>query len=61
LCEEAERIIRETGNVAVVIDIVDDDNLFDRYGMRIPVLKRMDNDTELDWPFDTTSVSSFLK
>jgi len=60
LCDEAEAIVRKTGATVLKIDIVDDSNLFDKYGTRIPVLQRTDNDAELDWPFDEASVSQFL-
>ena len=60
LCEKAEEIVLNTGIEPVIIEIVDDDNLYSAYGMRIPVLKRMDNGAELDWPFDVASVSSFI-
>jgi hypothetical protein len=60
LCEEAEAIIHNAGIAVVNVDIVEDDNLFERYSTRIPVLHRLDNDAELDWPFDTLTVSRFL-
>ena len=61
LCEEAEEILHMAKITAVKIDIAEDNNLFARYGLRIPVLKRVDNDAELDWPFDAGTVSRFLK
>jgi len=61
LCEKAEEILHEAGITAVTIDIIEDDNLFDRYSLRIPVLQRIDNDAELDWPFDAATVARFLK
>lgn len=60
LCEQAQQILRQEGIAAVVIDIAEDDRLFDRYSLRIPVLKRVDNDAELDWPFDAAAVSRFF-
>ena len=60
LCEEAEKIIHHAGITATTIDIVDDDNLFQKYRIRIPVLQRIDNNAELDWPFDTLTVLQFL-
>jgi hypothetical protein len=60
LCEEAEKIIHQTGITATTIDIVEDDNLFQKYRIRIPVLQRIDNNAELDWPFDTVTVLQFL-
>ncbi|MDP1995755.1 MAG: glutaredoxin family protein [Gallionella sp.] len=60
LCEQAQVILRDAGVVAKNIDIADDDNLLEKYGVRIPVLRRMDNGTELGWPFDAVAVMQFL-
>lgn len=60
LCKEAEAIIREAGSTTLNIDIAKDDGLFEKYSTRIPVLKRIDNGAELDWPFDVVAVSRFL-
>ena len=61
LCEEAEAILNMAKITAIKIDIAEDEKLFGQYGLRIPVLKRVDNDAELDWPFDAVAVSRFLK
>lgn len=60
LCEEAGEILRKARVAAVHIDITEDDGLFQRYGLRIPVLQRLDSNAELDWPFDVASASRFL-
>ncbi len=60
LCEEAEAILRRLGIAAAYIDIADDGRLLEQYGVRIPVLKRMDNKAELGWPFDAAAVMRFL-
>jgi Glutaredoxin-like domain (DUF836) len=60
LCEEAEEIVRHVGLTATIIDIVEDENLFAKYSIRIPVLQPIDNNAELDWPFDTETVLRFL-
>lgn len=60
LCEEAEEILEKAGVTATNIDIAEDDDLFERYSLRIPVLRRLDNDAELDWPFDAVTVAHFL-
>jgi hypothetical protein len=31
-----------------------------RYGARVPVLRRDDRGTELDWPFDAAGVAHFI-
>ncbi|HET7833815.1 MAG TPA: glutaredoxin family protein [Gallionella sp.] len=61
LCEEAEAILRRLGITATYIDIADDDRLLEQYGVRIPVLKRTDNNAELGWPFDAVAVTRFLE
>lgn len=62
LCEEAERIMLQAGLDGHYrkIDIEPDDDLLEQYGVRIPVLKRMDTGLELCWPFDRRKLSAFL-
>jgi glutaredoxin len=60
LCDQAEAILREAGIEAEHIDIAEDDELLEKYGIRIPVLKRADTGAELGWPFDAAAVSRFL-
>ena len=60
LCDEAKAILRLAGIEAGYIDIAKDDDLLELYGVRIPVLKRVDTGTELGWPFDAQAVSRFL-
>lgn len=43
---------------SVFID--DDDGLEQRYGVRVPVLRREDDGTELDWPFNAGQLVAFL-
>jgi hypothetical protein len=42
------------------IDIADDDALLLRYGERIPVLRRLRDNTELNWPFDDRALHELL-
>jgi glutaredoxin len=60
LCDEAQAILHEMGIAADYIDIADDDELLEKYGIRIPVLKRVDTGAELGWPFDAEAISMFL-
>jgi glutaredoxin len=60
LCEQAEAVLGEAGVAAEHIDIADDDSLLERYGVRIPVLRRADNGAELGWPFDAAGVTRFM-
>lgn len=43
------------------IDIALDDDLLGKYGLTIPVLKRLDNQAELGWPFTEVDIHSMLK
>ncbi len=64
LCEIAEAEIMplvEHGLLVELVDITDPQDLTDVYGLRIPVLRRVDTGAELDWPFDTEQVVAFLR
>jgi hypothetical protein len=63
LCEEAEALVLQRQKSAtlayVKCDISESDELFARYGVRIPVLQRTDG-AELDWPFSALDLDVFL-
>ena len=64
LCEIAEAEIMplvERGLLVELVDITDPEDLTDAYGLRIPVLRRVDTGAELDWPFDGDQVAAFLR
>lgn len=65
LCEMAREIILPLlNNYALCldeIDIAESDELIERYGVRIPVLKSPQHIEELGWPFDSAQVADFLK
>lgn len=51
----------EHGLLVELVDIAEDGpGLVEAYGLRIPVLRRMDTGVELDWPFDAEQVVAFL-
>ncbi len=63
LCEIAEAEIMplvEHGLLVELVDITDPADLTEAYGLRIPVLRRVDTGAELDWPFDAEQVVAFL-
>lgn len=61
LCERAEILIRRWVEMNVgLVEIADDTVLLERYGIRIPVLRRLDTGEELDWPFDATAIQRWL-
>ncbi|GFM84231.1 glutaredoxin family protein [Pseudomonas cichorii] len=63
LCEVAEAILLplvEHGLLVELVDIAENEAFFEDYGLRIPVLRRVDTGAELDWPFDSEQVAFFL-
>lgn len=64
LCHEAERLLRDLVERGVPlaweeVDIADNDALFERYGLSIPVLRHADG-RELAWPFDAAALQRFV-
>ena len=43
-----------------LIDIAEHEGMVEQYGLRIPVLRRCDTGSELNWPFDAEQVVEFL-
>lgn len=61
LCERAEILVRRRTNASLeLVEIADDAELLERYGIRIPVLRRSDTGQELDWPFDEEAIDRWL-
>lgn len=63
LCDEAEAILSPllfAQCTIECIDISDSDELLERYAILIPVLKRLRDDAELRWPFDSGAAQRFL-
>jgi hypothetical protein len=62
LCELAHVLIMQGADFIDVnlVDIADDEGLLAEYGLRIPVLKRIDTDAELNWPFNLDEITAFL-
>ena len=63
LCELAADLISQLESTCdttvVVIDIVTDEKLADRFGTRIPVVSRGDTQRELSWPFTLEELERF--
>jgi len=59
LCELAEALLQRRDAVFEKVDISDSEELFARYGLIIPVLRR-DDGAELNWPFDEAGLERFL-
>ncbi|MDP2760638.1 MAG: glutaredoxin family protein [Sideroxyarcus sp.] len=60
LCEQAVTILQAAGVTAEHFDIAEDEYLLERYGIRIPVVRRLDNGAELGWPFEETALRRFV-
>ena len=64
LCELAEELLLSLARCEGVacytkVDISESDDLFERYGVRIPVLKHPDG-SELGWPFSAEELRCFV-
>lgn len=62
LCDEAESLLLAAGltDRYEKIEIADEPDLLQRYEIHIPVLKRIDSQKELFWPFDRLQLETFL-
>ena len=65
LCDEALSIIETLPNSERpeinTINIRESTEFYHLYAVRIPVLKREDNQQELGWPFNLQQLSQFLR
>ncbi|WP_413794680.1 MULTISPECIES: glutaredoxin family protein [unclassified Pseudomonas] len=64
LCEVAEAELMpfvEHGLLVELVDISEREGWVDNYGLRIPVLRRLDTGAELDWPFEAEQIVTFLR
>ncbi|CJK56647.1 Glutaredoxin-like domain (DUF836) [Streptococcus pneumoniae] len=58
LCEQAEAVVMP---LVELLDVADRVEWVEDYGLRIPVLRRVDTGAELDWPFEVEQVVRFLE
>ena len=63
MCDEAESLllVAGLGELYEKVEIDDDPELLERYEVTIPVVKRVDNQMELFWPFDSPALVAFLE
>jgi hypothetical protein len=64
LCEQALELMQPlvaAGCEIRVVDISESDELFERYGILIPVLRRVASGAELNWPFDLEAIADLLE
>lgn len=65
LCDDALALFRQLNIHTAIeqVDVADDDLLFSRYGIRIPVIswqKNAEMSVELAWPFDLSQLQTWL-
>jgi len=62
LCDEAEALLQAAGLEGdyTKVEIADDPGLLELYEILIPVLKRVDNQKQLNWPFGPGELARFL-
>lgn len=62
LCAEAQGVVVAVlGQPVPEVDIADDEQLLERYGVRIPVLVVAAGGQELAWPFDAPMLRAWLE
>jgi hypothetical protein len=64
LCEQAESILKalsDNNDIAwTSLEISEDSILLQLYETKIPVLKRVDNNIEIAWPFTAQDIRSLI-
>lgn len=64
LCDVAKEVYQSTLSVEFFqvdeVDIAESDQLIEQYGTRIPVMKRLKDSSELNWPFTQQDLIQFL-
>ncbi len=62
LCEQALALCMPllTDQQLSVVDIVEDEQLVELYGMHIPVLQRLSDQQQLFWPFSSAQAAEFF-
>ena len=60
LCELAANLLREAKCQFIYQDICEDDELVARYGIRIPVVKKINSGNEIEWPFELHAFIDFM-
>lgn len=63
LCELAESILLDFSDLISIqkVDIITSDELVCLYGEAIPVIKRIDDEALLFWPFDHQAVEELIR
>lgn len=65
LCEQAEKLLinlqHEYEFQWKIIEISNDDDLIDQYGIRIPVIQCINTKAELNWPFTQNDIMKLVQ
>ncbi len=65
MCEQAEDMLISLVKLHPIewqiIEIIDDEVLLAIYGTSIPVLRRVDTNQELAWPFTNQEIERFIR
>lgn len=65
LCEQAEQLLINLQHEYEIqwetTEISDDDNLMVQYGIRIPVIKCLKTEAELNWPFTRADILKLIQ
>lgn len=65
LCEQAEALLLKVALEYDLnwqsVEISDNANLYERYEIQIPVLKRVDTEVEICWPFNEDDIKLLLR
>ncbi|HEY5716098.1 MAG TPA: glutaredoxin family protein [Psychromonas sp.] len=59
LCDDAEKILKQTTVFYTKVDIINDQRLVDLYGCSIPVVANEHGDT-INWPFNLQQLNDFI-
>lgn len=64
LCEQAESLLVTLSNQYdiswMLVEITDNAELLESYEIKIPVLKRLSDQSEIVWPFTIVDVEQFI-
>ncbi len=60
LCEDAEQLLTDAGIAFESRDIMDDEEWQQKYGLLIPVLRHVESQRQLNWPFDSRQLQEFI-
>lgn len=60
LCELAQELIEQVfaKEAIKIVDIVEHEHLVQEYGVHIPVLEKLSDNSKLFWPFDLSQVEA---